>query len=82
MGPARIVDLTQIHRGTVGINHQGEGIVRKLGEPRGHLTFLCFETAILSSVGQPLEIIPTVTILVERLVDGSVLHFGLHNQSQ
>ena len=76
-GPARIVDLTQIHRGTVGINHQGRSITCKLGALRRHLTSLCFESAMLSTTGHSLGITPTVKALVERLVGGSVIHFGL-----
>ena len=30
-GPARITDLTQIQRGTIGINHQGKSITCRLG---------------------------------------------------
>ena len=76
-GPARIVDLTQIHRGTVGINHQGRNLTCRLGALRRHQSFLCFESALLSTTDHPLGIIPTVKALVERLVDGSVIHFGL-----
>ena len=76
-GPARIVDLTQIHRGTVGINHQGRTLTCRLGALRRHLSFLCFESALLSTTDHPLGIIPIVKALVERLVDGSVIHFGL-----
>ena len=39
-GPARIVDLTQIHRGTVGINHQGRNLTCRLGALRRHLRIL------------------------------------------
>ena len=67
-GPARIVDLTQIHRRTVGINHQGRSITCKPGALRRHLSFLCFESAMLST---------TAKALVERLVDRSVIDFGL-----
>ena len=45
-GPARIVDLTQIHRGTVGINHQGRTLTCRLDALRRHLFFLCFESAL------------------------------------
>ena len=76
-GPARIVDLTQIHRGTVGVNHQGRSLTCKLGALRRHLSFLCFESALFPTTDHPLGIIPTVNALVERLVDGSVKHFGL-----
>ena len=76
-GPARIVDLTQIHRGTVGINHQWRSMTCKLGALRRHLTFLCFESAMFSTTDRSSGIIPTVKALVECLVDGSVIHFGL-----
>ena len=76
-GPARIVDLTQIHRGTIGIDHQGRNMVCKIGDLRRHLAYLCFEAAILSPVDQSLGIIATVKSLVERLVEGTILHFGL-----
>ena len=76
-GPGRIVDLTQIHRGIVGINHQGRSMTCKLGALRRHLACLCFESALLSTTDHSLGITPTVKALVERLVDGSVIHFGL-----
>ena len=128
-GPARIVDLTQIHRGTVGIDHQGRTLTCRLGALGRHLSFLrsiyeisscffgptpwhieirhrvkqiytiilfgfeilklkirrlkwwkpgvCFESALLSTTDHSLGIIPTVKALVERLVDGSVINFGL-----
>ena len=76
-GPARIVDLTQIHRGTVGINHHGWNLTCRLGALRKHLPFLCFESALFSTTDHSLGIIPTVKALVERLADGSVIHFGL-----
>ena len=75
-GPARIVDLTQIHRGTVGINHQGKNLTCRLGAFRRHLSSLCFESALLSTTDHSLGIIPTVKALVERLIDGSVMHVG------
>ena len=76
-GPARIVDLTQIQRGTVGVNHQGRTLTCRLGALRRHLSFLCFESSLLSATDHSLGTIPTVKALVERLVDGSVIHFGL-----
>ena len=76
-GPARIVDLTQIHRGTAGINHQGRNLTCRLGALRRHLSLLCFESALLSTTDHSLGTIPTVKALVERLVDGLVIHVGL-----
>ena len=76
-GPARIVDLTRIHRGTVGINHQGRTLTCRLGALRRHLSFLCFESALFSTTDHSLGSIPTVKALLERLVDGSVIHFAL-----
>ena len=76
-GPARITDLTQIQRGTIGINHQGKSITCRLGAVRRHLSFLCLESAMLSTIDHSLGIIPTVKSLVERLIDGSSMHLGL-----
>ena len=76
-GPDRIVDFTQIQRETFGINHQGRSMTCKLGALRRHLTFLCFESAMLSTTEHSLGIVPTAKALVESLVDGSVIHFGL-----
>ena len=76
-GPARIVDPTQIQRGTIGINHQGRTLTCRLGALRRHLSFLCFESALPSTTDHSLGIVPTAKALVERLVDGSVIHFGL-----
>ena len=49
----------------------------KLGALRRHLTFLCLESAMLSTTDHALGIIPTAKSLVERLVDGPVIHIGL-----
>ena len=48
----------------------------RLGALRRHLSCLCFGSALLST-DHSLGIIPTVKALVERLVDGSVIHIGL-----
>ena len=66
-GPARIVDFTQNHRGTVGINHQGGSMTCKLGALRRHLTFLCFESGMLSttdhSFGVRFFVLPILILL-------------------
>ena len=76
-GPAVITDLTRTDRGVIGIRHQGRNMICKPGDLRRHLSFLCFEAAILSATDHSLGLLPTVKCTVEKLPTGTITHLGM-----
>ena len=76
MGPAIICDLTNLSRGSVGIKHQGRNMNCRVQDVRRHLSFLCFDTAVLAVMDRSLGLLSTAKHAVERVPEGTTLHLG------
>ena len=76
-GPATITDLTHISHGTIGIRHQGKHLHCRIGDIRRHLSFLCFESAVLAVSSRSPGILPAAKSAVEMMPENTTLHLGL-----
>ena len=76
IGPATIIDITDLSRGTIGVKFQNNKMNCRLGDVRRHLHFLCLMAAPNSAADLPRPMWTVLRTIVEQAVEGQPLHIG------
>ena len=76
LGPATVIDVTDLSRGTIGIKFQNNRMNCRLADLRHHLHFLCRMAAPNSAMDLPRPVWTTFRTIAEQSVDGHPSHLG------